>query len=325
MAVTAKDVAREAGVSPATVSYVINDTPSQKISPATRQRVMDAVDKLGYLPSEAARRLRRGTSDTVLFLLPDVPIGFAVAQFIEILTDVLDRTGLKLATRRVRSGVPLHEVWAGLRPVAVALLGEIDPADEEQLRAAGIPIVGTLLSMGPGRDTASVPQTVIGRLQVEHLAATGHTVIGYAAPDDSRVSEFYRRRLQGVRIDCLELGLDEPVVIPVHLEVASAEDAVMTWLARGVTGIAAYNDDTAFAVLAGMHRLGLSAPSDLAVIGVDNITLASLASPPLTTIDQGIDTVATYLARLLVHYLHGGPKPGRLSSDTVTLVVRESA
>lgn len=325
MAVTAKDVAREAGVSPATVSYVINDTPSQKISPATRQRVLDAVDRLGYLPSEAARTLRRGSSDTVLFLLPDVPIGFALAQYLESLTDALERNGLKLAARRARSGVPLHELWAGLRPVAVAAFGQIDPVDEEQLRAAGIPVVSTLLSSGPGRDTASVPQTVIGRLQVEHLAATGHTMIGYAAPDDSRVDEFYRRRLQGVRIECLDLGLDEPVIIQVHLEVASAEDAVMAWLARGVTGIAAYNDDTSFAVLAGMHRLGLSAPGDLAVIGVDNIPLASLASPPLTTIDQNGDKVANYLAELVVHHLRGGPKPKRLSSDTVTLVIRESA
>ena len=81
-AVTATDVAREAGVSQATVSYVINDDPNQKISSETRGRVLAAVARLGYTPSAAARALRKGSSDLVLLALPDVPMCPAVADFI---------------------------------------------------------------------------------------------------------------------------------------------------------------------------------------------------------------------------------------------------
>src|SRR4051794_33842882 len=73
--VTSADVARLAGVSRATVSYVHNDTPQQTISGPTRARVLDAAARLGYAPSAAARTLRTGRSDIVLCLLPDWPIG----------------------------------------------------------------------------------------------------------------------------------------------------------------------------------------------------------------------------------------------------------
>src|SRR4051812_43365688 len=75
---TSADVAREAGVSRATVSYVLNDTPHQKIPEATRRRVLEAAARLGYAPSAAARTLRTGRSDVVLGMLPDWPIGPAV-------------------------------------------------------------------------------------------------------------------------------------------------------------------------------------------------------------------------------------------------------
>ena len=130
-----------------------------------------------------------------------------------------------------------------------------------------------------------------------------------------------------MRSACLDLGLDDPVVLPVHLDATEAEGAVRTWLGlpEPVTGVCAYNDETAFAVLAGLHRAGLSAPGDLAVIGVDNIPLAGLASPPLTTVDQNIDAVAGYLAAEIVHLVQAGPAPRPLSADNVRLVIRESA
>src|SRR3954447_11730402 len=84
--VTATDVAREAGVSQATVSYVLNDTPGQTIPEQTRQRVRAAMDRLAYTPHAAARALRRGHSDTVLFVLPDWPLGASLVAVIEGLT-----------------------------------------------------------------------------------------------------------------------------------------------------------------------------------------------------------------------------------------------
>lgn len=327
MAVTAKDVAREAGVSQATVSYVINDNPHQRISTETRRRVLDAVARLGYAPSAAARALRRGSSDVVLLVLPDVPLGPAVAHLIEQLTDELEPFGLSLVARRNRGEGRLSRLWRELRPIAVVGVVDLPAGAEEEMRAAGIAVVNTVMSSKRDDSTTAVPQNVVGRMQLERLAYRGHRRIGYAAPDDSRVNVFYTLRLEGVREACLELGLDQPDVQQVHLTGEDGERVVRAWTGRDepVTGVCAYNDETAFAVLAGARRLALRVPADLAVIGVDNIPLATLSTPPLTTVDQNVDAVAAHLAREVAHYVLGTPLPRPLQADALTLVVRESA
>ncbi|NTW40786.1 MAG: LacI family transcriptional regulator [Cellulomonadaceae bacterium] len=326
-AVTAKDVAKAAGVSQATVSYVINDHPDQKISAATRARVLDAVADLGYTPSSAARALRKGSSDLVLLLLPDIPFGPVVAHLMEQLTDELEPFGLMAVTRRIRAGTPVSSLWRELRPAAMVTIAPLSEQDEREIHAAGIPVIGTALAPVSGVDMSSGPQTAIGYMQVEHLAFMGHRRLGYAAPDDVRVARFFGPRLAGARAACLALGLDQPVVLEVPLDAGSAALAVDAWR-QGldpVTAVCAYNDDTAFALLAGMHRRGLSAPGDLAVIGVDNIPLAALASPPLTTVDQNLDPVAAQIAREITAALQGAPPPDTDAAEVITLVVRASA
>ncbi len=134
-------------------------------------------------------------------------------------------------------------------------------------------------------------------------------------------------RLAGVRAASLELGLNEPVVHPVALDVDSAASAASAWRgANGpVTAVCAYNDEVAFALLAGMRRLGLVAPDDLAVIGADNIPTAPFASPPLTTVDQDIATISRHLSRLVTHGIGGKRPPRPPRTGVITLVVRDSA
>src|SRR3954449_3693311 len=113
--VTSADVARLAGVSRATVSYVLNDTPRQSISADTRTRVLDAAAQLGYAPSAAARALRSGRSDIVLCLLPDWPIGPTVGLFLEHLSAALAAEGLTfVAHPRARVSRPVREVWRSI-------------------------------------------------------------------------------------------------------------------------------------------------------------------------------------------------------------------
>ncbi|NTW40787.1 MAG: substrate-binding domain-containing protein [Cellulomonadaceae bacterium] len=227
----------------------------------------------------------------------------------------------------MRDTSPLASLWREMRPAAVVSIAAVSAQDETEMRDAGVIVVSTLLSPISGRTATSVPQTLIGRLQVEHLAVKGHRRLGYAAPDDPRVGDFFHLRLDGARIACLDLGLDLPEVLTVPLDVTAAAEAVTQWRAHDepVTAVCAYNDEVAFAVLAGMHQLGLTAPHDLAVVGVDNIPLATLASPPLTTIDQRLDLLTVHMAGQIVSALRGGPAPAPLRSDSVKLVERESA
>ncbi|MFJ8794360.1 LacI family DNA-binding transcriptional regulator [Streptomyces sp. NPDC102462] len=322
--VTSVDVAREAGVSQTTVSYVLNDVTHQKISEETRRRVFEAVEKLGYTPSAAARTLRRGRSDIVLLLLADVPLGFTAMELVEHLTSDLEAHGLSVITR-IENGRTVNSLWRDLAPAAVVLFAPVADEQRARMRAGGTHVVNVWRDGSGEEDSLTPSQTRIGRLQVGHLVAAGHRQLGYAAPADTRLQDFYELRLQGASESCVEQGLGVPVVREVPFDTASAADVVKEWRAAGVTGVCAYNDEVAFALLAGMRTAGLSAPADLAVIGVDDIALAQFADPPLTTVSQHMDVIANDLADAV---LKGMPNPRSspgTRAETATLVIRSSA
>ena len=325
---TSADVARLAAVSRATVSYVLNDTPHQSIPEATRRRVLDAAAELGYTPSAAARALRSGRSDIVLTLLPDWPIGPAVGGIMEQLSAALAAEGLTfLAHPQVTGHGDLAQLWKAISPVAVLNFGQLGRAEIDSIRAAGVDVTLSLGGGEGGRTLFPDLGSRTGRIQAEHLAARGHTRIGYAYPDNPRIRAIADARLDGVRAACAELGLGEPDVRTVALAPRPAADAVAAWRQASppVTGICASGDQYAFAVLAGMRAHGLDAPQDLAVVGVDDIPTAALADPPLTTIAMDPAILARHAVRHIIAAVNGERRPSRPGPDPLRLVVRESA
>ena len=326
--VRALDVARAAGVSKTTVSYVLNDTPHQSIPEETRQRVLDAAQRLNYTPLSAARALRKGHSDIVLLLIPDWPLGRVRAIVIEALTEELERHGLFLIARRQRGKGTRDGIWRELVPAAVIGFGEIDRHEKEAMRKAGVFVASALLaSPGSTKDALAVPQELIGSLQVQHLAARGHRSIGFAAPAQDSALEIRRLRVEGARRVCLELGLDDPQVLEFEMTLDAAVAGLRHWTTQSppVTAVAAFNDELAVALLAAVRELGMRAPADFAVIGVDNEPLAQFAHPPLTTIDHHHQVVAAHLARVVVSGITGGTPPDPPRSAAISLVIRESA
>ncbi|HEU5484510.1 MAG TPA: LacI family DNA-binding transcriptional regulator [Microlunatus sp.] len=325
---TAADVARHAGVSRATVSYVLNDTPHQAIPEHTRQRVRNAAAELGYTPSAAARALITGRSDVVLLLLPDWPIGPSVGQLLESLSGALGNHGLTFVAHPHAAGRPIADVWKAITPAAVLTFEQLDDAEAKNLQAAGIEL--TVALFGDGRRTTralDVPEQRTGRLQAEHLASTGHRNLGYAWPDDPRVESFARPRLEGVRHACADLGLAEPLVVPAPMTPKGISDVIRTWRAASppITGICAYNDEIALAVLAGAQGHGLDVPRELAVIGVDDIPSAAVARPALTTVRADLTVLAEHIADSIVRKLEGRPAARRPGSDIHQVIRRASA
>jgi DNA-binding LacI/PurR family transcriptional regulator len=325
---TSADVARESGVSRTTVSYVLNGKTGVTIPESTRQRVRDAAARLGYTPSAAARTLRSGRSDLVLCVLPNWTIGPVIDTLLDHLTTRLADRGLSVLVHQSRGPRPLSELWRAVTPRVVLGLAPFAEEDERAMRQAGIQVVGSALDEITHPGTFSVPQTQIGRLQLEHLAERGHTVVGYAAPSDDRLAAFADRRLAGVVQGCEQLGLPAPQVQVVDLDVASAEAAVQGWRAGAgaepVTAVAAYNDEVALAVLSGLRAAGLRTPQDVAVIGVDDIPAARLAAPALTTVWQAIDAQATYLAAAVIAALDDAVDPPAQPSDVFHVIARDS-
>jgi len=326
--ITSLDVAAAAGVSRATVSYVLNDTPGQKIPLSTRERVRQAADRLGYTPSSAARTLRRGHSDLVLYLLPDLPIGSTLGATIEHLSAGLAAHGRTLVVHPgSRNSLSMVELARAIRPAAVITFNRVDDATRARLRTSGNPTLITLLD----EDRTDSPDVLLsqqnaGRLQVQHLAATGHRHLGYAWPDDPRVRGFANPRLAGAQAACADLGLNPPSVLEVALDADQAATAITTWHQTdpAVTGICAYNDESAMALIAGAARLGLRIPADLAIVGVDDIPAAALTVPALTTVGSDPLAVAGYLTAIIIARITAQPVPDGPTPAAVRLIVRQS-
>ncbi|NNU26116.1 LacI family DNA-binding transcriptional regulator [Isoptericola sediminis] len=309
MPVTSADVARAAGVSRTTVSYVLNDTPGTNISSATRDLVLATAAQLGYAPSAAARALRRGQSDLVVCVLPDWPTGPVVDTVLDLLTDNLAERGLFLLVHHHRSTRPLRELWRAVTPRVVVGLTHFPAEDLRALRQAGIEVVGAgSVDDGahPGIDAEN--QRGLGELQVEHLLERGYRHLGIATTPDERLREFADLRTDGVRRACARADVPVPPVAVVT-PVAPATEAVRGWVADGVDAVACYNDEIALAVLAGAREAGVEVPGRLAVIGLDDVPAASLADPPLTTISQPSAAQARHLAASVEAVLDGRPLP----------------
>ena len=150
--VTSHDVARAAGVSRATVSYVLNGRSGQSITEATRQRVLTAAEKLGYAPSTAARTLRRGQSDLVLMLLPPEPLGRALAMVLDAASDQVEQAGLRLIAHRLPDGGAAAPLVRSLVPAALILATPLQEPDSGRAaghrRGNGLPAAGPCRSPG---------------------------------------------------------------------------------------------------------------------------------------------------------------------------------
>jgi DNA-binding LacI/PurR family transcriptional regulator len=303
--ITSSDVAREAGVSQTTVSFVLNDTPGQTIPEETRRRVQEAARRLDYRPRASARALAAGRSDVVLLALPGVPISANLSSFIEQLAAALAEHGLSLVTHLAEGhGRPLPDLCAAVDASAVISLIPFDQETTEALHRAGAEVV-----LGAGSQ-GSAELRQIGRLQALHLIDQGRTGLGYALPGQHPTQWRVQERLRGVAEACAERGLAEPLALRVEMDGARAALAVDRWVGASVTAVCAYNDETALAVLAGLHLRGLRAPQDLAVVGVGDTAATHVSIPALSTVGFDYGETGRELAALVVASLEGGmPAP----------------
>ncbi|MGW7193640.1 LacI family DNA-binding transcriptional regulator, partial [Streptomyces sp. NPDC054838] len=192
---TSADVARLAGVSRATVSYVLNNAEAVRISEPTRRKVREAAEELGYVPHAAARSLRAGHTRIVLLPTSNVPVGPLYSAFLNELQWALrrlDYTVVQYGSLGL-SGDEAARAWAELRPVAVISLGEIalSARNVATLKRAGARAVITL---GPGRVPGAhalvMDQAEVGARAAAHLVERGRRRIGVIVPQEEGLELF---------------------------------------------------------------------------------------------------------------------------------------
>lgn len=317
-ATTSADVAQRAGVSRATVSYILNSTPGYKFSERTRLAVFRAAEELSYRPNAAARSLAAGSS-VVVIVVPRLPQNDFTARVGERLTSRLAQRGmLSTLVHEPTDSANLIDIITVFRPRAAVFFSPPSQTVTGELEQAGVTIVTPLAN--PGSPSA------IGMMQVEHLVRANRRTLAFAASEAG--SEPTRARQQELIRACERAGLDPPLVSCIRLDGKDAADIVRLWHSYGVDAVCAYNDDVALAVLFGIRDAGLRCPEDIAVIGSDGTTAGAVAYPPLTTIavDPGpaADWFVTHLLGELG--LEDEHESGVAPADAILrLVVRESA
>jgi DNA-binding LacI/PurR family transcriptional regulator len=318
--ITSTDVARAAGVSQTTVSFVLNDKPGHSIPEATRLRILEVAGELDYRPHGSARALAAGRSDVALLSVPDLPVGGGISRFAEELAAALADHGLTLVIHLAGAhGRPLADVCAAVNASVVIGLSSFDDDTVQALyRAGAVVVLPSLVSL----TDAAHP---VGRLQAEHLIGRGHRRIGYAMPAHPGLREMAEDRLEGAADACAAAGIDPPIVAGMGLEIADAASAVGQWASQSVTGVCAFNDETAIAILAGMRECGLTAPADLAVIGVDDIPTARLTAPPLTTVGIDLRQAGRGRAEMIMASLAGGEPHPVATKEDWKVIQRSSA
>lgn len=323
---TSSDVARLAGVSRATVSYVLNDVPHQTIPEVTRRRVMEAAAALSYRASPAARALRTGRSDVVLGVLPAVRYSHMYATFFAELGIALGRRGRTLVVHPLDPGtLPLREVWRTLTPDAVLAFGPLGDEDVTAMRAAGIQVALALSPVAPrGPWEVGIGDQSIGHAQAEHLLGLGHRCLGLALPADPRVEAVSGGRVEALHSRATAAGGGSSLR---SLDPEDPDAALAAWLADepDMTAVAAWNDEVAFALVAAAARLGVAVPERLAVIGAYDHAVGRMSRPTLSTVRVDVAARVEPIAAALVAAVEGAPlhldPPG---TDTLEVVRRGS-
>ena len=326
--VTIKDVAREANVSVATVSRVLND--SGPVSEKTRRLIREVAGKMRYVPHSGARSLITSKTETLGVLLPDL-YGEFFSEMIRGMDDTAQRNGFHLLISRAYAD--RHGIETAIR----AMRGRVDGVvvmspdlDSESLLnlPSTMPVVLLCsVSRGNGIDSLTIQNCRGAREMVTHLLGLGHRRIAIikGSPRNYDAAE----RLRGYRIALREAGIvpDASLELVGNFTEAGGHAAAMELLGMRVrpTAIFAANDSMAIGALSALRESGVEVPEEMAVAGFDDIPLARYMDPPLSSVHVPICELGARAVEILLEGLaHKNGHARKRERVSTKLVIRSS-
>jgi LacI family transcriptional regulator len=330
-AVTIRDVARAANVSISTVSHVLSG--KRPTSGATRRRVEDVIAQLGYRPNRVAQSLVWRRTFALGLIIPDIrnPYFPAFALGAE---DRVRQRGYTLVLGNSeydpeRESSYLDLVRSQQLAGAIFCLGdEMSPILAHIQRAVeeGLAVV-LVHSPMPSVPTVCADNRQGGRLAAQHVLELGHRAIGIvsALPLDEGMADREAGFLDVLRE--AGMGVDRTAVPSMYgnHQIEGGYQAMIELLehAPTLTAVFVLNDLMALGALEAARSSGRGVPSDISVIGFDNIPFAALANPPLTTVGQPIRQLGEQAADLLLHVIEDGGLPVDVSRQPNVLLPNE--
>lgn len=329
---TLQDVAQRAGVSIATVSKVLSNTPY--FTEETRQKVMTAVQELGYVPNLAARALSSGRTRIITVVFPYIYDAIfkdpLVMQIIEGIESVCNAHGynLLLSTPRLDANGPDEHYRQLIRSGYTDGLIAIDNVPLASVAAVAMQhrIPSVVIGHHDADYYVRSDERSGGEKLMRHVLGLGHRAVGIiTVPENMNFA--INERLVGLGRAMTDCGLDFARVPVAYGNFSSTSGAMAAGalLAQypDLTALICLNDRMALGAVQKLRELGRRVPDDLTVVGYDDIGISRLAVPPLTTVNQKAMELGLQAARMLLALLDGGtPTPVVLP---VELVIRASS
>jgi LacI family transcriptional regulator len=332
--VTQADVARAAGVSQAMVSYVLNESKSVSVPDETRQRILDAMEELGYTPNRAARSLRTSRTFTIGCVIPDIANPFYPA-FVRGIQDVVDHNNYDLVLYNT-DGLATREkkaIRSLLHGRVDGVIGVFFHSNAHDLTALLEHKVAVVRLEATAKRTGELP---LDNIYVDNVSAARHAVGHLVQRGYKRIAMLTNEpgpgqpRVVGYRMALAECGRDAPdayVQIGAFTVDGGAESMQrLLELTPRPDAVFAANDLMAIGAMMACKARGLRVPEDVAVMGFDDIPIDRIVSPALTTVSQFQHNLGRKSAELLFERIEGkAPPAGRNIEMPFEIVVRESA
>ena len=331
---SSQDVARLAGVSRTTVSFVLNDAPGASISAATRRRVLEAAEELGYVPSAAARSLASGRTWTLGLVVchaHHLTTDAIIPQALFSLNEVSRRAGFRVLVEALedvaRPGAYLQMVHSKQIDGLLVINPRSDDSQLPRLVRSGFPLVTMGNPPGDEGYRVDIDNVSASRGAVGHLLRAGRRAIAYVSYSEPHYRSSDERH-QGYReaLDGAGVPFDPALVAHGSYSAASGYAAMRRLLLEGAALDAVFcgNDTVAFGVMTALREAGRRIPEDVAVVGFDDIPMAAHAVPPLTTVANPAVQSGRRAAEMIIALVHGEEVPEPVVILPSPLVVRRS-
>ena len=332
---TQADVAKLAGVSTATVSYVVNKQTDGKIpiSTVTRERVLEAIAELGYQPDARARALRSGGTETLGLLIPDMcnPHYWEIAEGVE---DEARSAGYEvlLASTSMNPQREIDTLNALTRRRVDGLILTLSFLEQSrqllrQLSKGHYSVVTLGASSMDELDRVETGYAAAAPALMEHLFGLGHRRIGFVQGVGS--SELATNRIAMFREWYLSRGLpiDDGLIVRCGKSMADGYAATqrLLTLSPRPTAIIAINDLLAIGALRAIYEASLDVPTDISVAGFDDIPMANYLSPPLTTVRANAREIGRQAVTLALKRIHQPDLPVQQVCVEAQLITRASS
>jgi LacI family transcriptional regulator len=327
--ITIYDVAHEAGVSDATVSRVFNNKPG--VREATRTKVLNAAQKLGYVVNMQARSLAGGKSNVVGLLIPGLDNGYVI-EIVRGVDQELARSGCELmvyTTHRAGndSANYLRYVANGLTEGILLVVPLLSSEFLQNLENSGYPYVLIDAVNTLGHSSSVNATNWQGAYKAaEYLIGLGHRRIGFITGIMQLSSAIDRYDGFIAALKDHQIPIDDALIVRGDFQQQSGYDATRRLLALSSppTAIFASNDMMAVGAMDAVREVGLDIPADVSIIGFDNIPQAMNTYPKLTTIHQPLEEMGRVGVKLLLEQIENPDTPPKTITLATQLVIRDS-